>query len=115
MEQVTQEETVEPSEVAVEHIKNLQHPVTHRTKKEIKDDIVPQEVLESTMEVENGYFERFIVKRKYLSIYFSDRGNIFFLFVTEGALRSATKHCKVSQNTPNEGARPIPYECVSCV
>ena len=67
VEQVTQEETVEPSEV--EHIKNLQHPVTHRTKKEIKDDIVPQEVLESTMAVENGYFERFIVKRKYLSIY----------------------------------------------
>merc|ERR1739848_932089 len=57
VEQVTQEETVEPSEV--EHIKNLQ-PV--RAKKEIKDDIVPQEVLESTMEVENGYFERFIVK-----------------------------------------------------
>merc|ERR1719510_2874708 len=28
----------------------------------MKDDIVPQEVLESTMEVENGYFERFIVK-----------------------------------------------------
>ena len=68
VEQVTQEETVEPSEVAVEHIKNLQHPVTHRTKKEIKDDIVPQEVLESTMEVENGYFERFIVKRKFCEV-----------------------------------------------
>jgi len=27
---------------------------------------VPQEVLESTMEVENGYFERFLVKRKIL-------------------------------------------------
>ena len=63
MEQVTQEETVEPSEV--EHIKNLQ-PV--RAKKEVKDDIVPQEVLESTMEVENGYFERFIVKRKFCEV-----------------------------------------------
>ena len=53
-------ETVEQAEV--EHIKKLQ-PV-NRTKNEIKEDIVPQEVLESTMQVENGYFERFIVKRK---------------------------------------------------
>merc|ERR1711997_256020 len=51
-------ETVEQAEV--EHIKKLQ-PV-NRTKNEIKEDIVPQEVLESTMQVENGYFERFIVK-----------------------------------------------------
>ena len=63
-------ETVEQAEV--EHIKKLQ-PV-NRTKNEIKEDIVPQEVLESTMHVENGYFERFIVKRKYkvhsYSLYF---------------------------------------------
>ena len=55
-------ETVEQAEVE-NVVKNLKlQPV--RAKSDVKDDMVPQEVLESTMEVENGYFERFISKRK---------------------------------------------------
>ena len=57
-------ETVEQS--PVEQIKKLQ-PI--RSKAEIKAgteaDMVPQEVMENTMEVENGYFERFLVKREF--------------------------------------------------
>jgi len=53
-------ETVEQAEVE-NVVKNLKlQPV--RAKSDVKDDMVPQEVLESTMEVENGYFERFISK-----------------------------------------------------
>ena len=51
------------SEIPQNVVKNLKlQPV--RAKSDVKDDVVPQEVLESTMEVENGYFERFIAKRE---------------------------------------------------
>ena len=41
------------------------HPLT---KKEKQGDplTVPQDVLENTMQVENGYFERFLVKRMFI-------------------------------------------------
>ena len=44
------------------------HPHPLITKKEKQGDplTVPQDVLENTMQVENGYFERFLVKRKFI-------------------------------------------------
>lgn len=62
MEQAPSSEAVETVEQAqVEHIKHLQ-PVKSKSGAKIENDIVPTDVMENTMEVENGYFERFLVK-----------------------------------------------------
>lgn len=62
MEQAPSSETVETVEQAqVEHIKHLQ-PVKSKSGAKLENDIVPTDVMENTMEVENGYFERFLVK-----------------------------------------------------
>lgn len=64
MEEAPSSEVIETVEQAqVEHLKSLK-PI--KGKRDVKGevDIVPQDVMENTMEVENGYFDRFLVRRK---------------------------------------------------